>query len=208
MRFLKAFVLAAGLSAAMLAPAMAQPAGGGTVMVVNYQRIIAETDAGRSMTSQLQTISTTIQGELRPEGQSIETEQNAIRTAIGNRSPEQVQGDSAITRRIQALQTRGEAFRQRQITAGRDLEYTQQQAFENFNTQITPLVREIMESRGVAVTIDSSAANLVLPSADATADVIARVNQRVRSISVTRQHAPAQAAAGGAQGGNTNRNNH
>ena len=205
MRFLKAFVLAAGLGAAMISPALAQPSQAASVVVVNYARVLAETDVGRSITSQLTTISNTIQGELRTESTAIETEQNAIRTAVGNRTQDQIRADTAITRRIEALQTRAETFRQRQITAGRDLEFTRETAFENLNTQMTPIVREIMESRGAGVAIDSNAANLVLPSADATPDVIARVNQRIRSLTVTRQRAPAPQAAPAAQ--NNNRNN-
>jgi Skp family chaperone for outer membrane proteins len=194
MRFLKAFILAAGLSAAMSAPALALD-----VMVVNYERVLTETDAGRSLNTQLQGIATSVQNELRPEGQAIDTEQNAIRTAIGNRTPQQIQADSALTRRIEALQTRGEAFRQRQITAGRDLEYTRQQALENFSNQVTPVVRDVMNSRNASVTIDASVANPVAPAADATADVISRVNQRVRNITVTRQRAPAPQQQGGGQ---------
>jgi Skp family chaperone for outer membrane proteins len=204
MRFLKAFALAFAMGAALVStPALAQPSQASGVMVVNYERIIADTDAGRSLTTQLQTIATAMQSELRPEGTAIETEETAIRTAIGNRTPEQIRSDSALSRRIEALQRRAEAFRQRQVTTGRDLEYTRQQAFNGFNEQITPIVRELMESRGVSVALDAGAANLVLPAADATPDVISRVNQRVRTFSVTRRQAPAQAAgAAPAQSGN------
>lgn len=202
MRFLKAFMLAASLGAAALcaAPAaLAQPSQAASVIVVDYDGIVARSDVGRSMTSQLQTIATTIQGELRPEAQAIETEERAIRTAVGDRTAEQVRGDSALARRIEALQRRSETFRQRQVTAARDLEYTRQQTFDDFNERITPIVREIMESRGAGVVISASAVHLAVPSADATDDVVSRLNQRVRTISVTRRTAPTQQSSGASQ---------
>ncbi len=56
MRFLKAFALAFAMGAALVSsPALAQPSQASGVMVVNYERIIADTDAGRSLTTQLQT---------------------------------------------------------------------------------------------------------------------------------------------------------
>ena len=59
-----------------------------------------------------------------------------------------------------------------------------------FNRQITPIVREVMEARGAGIVLDAGAAQLVLPAYNATDEVIERLNQRLRTISVTRQSAP------------------
>jgi Skp family chaperone for outer membrane proteins len=189
MRFFKPFFAAIVLVAAVgVAPAMAQPrTQGASVIVLNYERIIGTADVGRDMTTKLNAIGQQMQAELQPEATAIEQEQQRIQTATRGQTQEQLRNNAQVT----AFAQRYEAFRTRQMSMGRDLEYTRQFTLNDFNQQITPIVREVMEARGAGVVLDASATQLVLPNFDATDDVIQRLNQRLRTMNVARQTAPA-----------------
>ncbi len=194
MRFLKT-ILAAAAFAAVAGPAsvaLAQPSQTASVIVIDYERIIATSDVGRDMTAKLQAIATQMQGEVGPEQTSLEAEQTSIQQATQGMTGEQVQGNAALNTRVQQFAQRLEALRARQIGLARDLEFTRQRTLQDFNTQITPIVQEVMTSRNAGVVIDASVAQLYAPTVNATDDVISRLNQRLRTMNVTRQSAPAQ----------------
>jgi outer membrane protein len=201
MRFITSALAAAVLAVtAGFAPlASAQSSQSASVIVLDYERIVASTDIGRNMASQLQTIGQQIQTELQPEQTALEAEEGRIRQSTQGMTQEQVQANSSLTSQINQFGQRLEAFRARQVTAARDLEYTRQATLADFNTQITPTVRQVMEARGAGIVLDSGAAQLVLPAYNATDDVIARLNQNLRSMTVTRRTAPPPQQQGASQ---------
>ncbi len=194
MRPVKTFVATMALAAVSLVttPAIAQTSQSGTVIVIDSERVVAQSQAGRSMSTQLQAIATQMQGEIQPEQTAVQAEQQRLQTATRNQTPQQIQANTQLSQQIEAFNRRVETLRTRQMTLARDLEHTRGQALQTFNTQITPVLNELLTARGAAVVLDASVASRFTPNVDATADLIARLDQRVRTISVTRQAAPAQ----------------
>lgn len=194
MRPLKALIAALAFACAsvLAAPAFAQTGQAGSVVVVDGERIVSQSTAGRDMSTRLQAIATQMQGELTPEQTALQTEQQRLAGATRNQTQEQVRANTQLTQQIEAFNRRAETFRNRQITMGRDLEHTRNVAIQEFNRQITPILTEVMNSRGASVILDAGMARWHTPSVDATADVLSRLDQRVRTINVTRQAAPAQ----------------
>lgn len=192
---MRSLYAAAAIAAAMLAapvPALAQSsAQTGTVIVMNYERVLETSVAGRDVQAKLRQIAETMQSELQPEQTAVQTEATALQQATQGRSQDQIQRDSSLQSRISAFNTRAEAFRQQQITRGRDLEYTRQQALTALNTQLEPIVREVMNARRAGVVMDRAAVQMVSENLDVTQDIISRLDQRVRTVDVTRQSAPA-----------------
>lgn len=209
MRLFQTLLAAVALASVVgIAPAaLAQRGGGqsGAAIVVDTGRLIQTSDVGRDMTSKLQAIYQQMQGEVAPEAQAIQTEEQAIQTAAHGMTGAQVAANPTLTARINALQQREQTFQNRLESLQRDFQYTQQTTIQSFTTQITPIVREVMEGRGAAVAVSSQAVIAATPTVDATDDVIARLNQRLRTIAVTRQAAPAEqgpaAAAAAPPGG-------
>lgn len=189
MRFFKPIVAAiATLTLFTMAPAA--HAAGASVVALNYENMLASSDVGRDMATKLNQIGQQIQEELRPEAQAIATEQQSIQQAASGMNEQQLRANSALTQRIEALQQRANTYRQREVTAARDLEYTRQMTLSDFNRQITPYVREAMESHGANMVLDAGVTRLVLPGFDITDEVVQRLNQRLRTIDVRRQTAP------------------
>jgi Skp family chaperone for outer membrane proteins len=197
MRFLKYFIAAITMTVAFTAvpEASAQRNRGNSqaasVIVIDYQRIVEASDIGRDMTTKLNQIGQQMQAEIQPDLTSLEAEQQSISQATQGMTPEQVRRNSALNSRVEQFAQRVEQVRTRRTALGRDMEYTRQVTINDFNTQITPIVREVMEARGAGVVLDASSVNLMSPGVLATDDVVQRLNQRLRTINVTRQSAPA-----------------
>jgi len=199
MRFLKHFIVAVAVAAAFtgVAPeAHAQRNRGGgqaaSVIVIDYARIIESSNVGRDMTTKLNQIAQQMAAELAPEGQAIQTEQQSLAQATQGMNADQVRRNTSLSSRIEQFEQRVQQFRARQQALGRDIEYTRQVTINNFNTQITPIVRQVMEARGAGVALDATSVNLMQPNVNATDDVVQRLNQSIQTIEVTRQAAPAQ----------------
>lgn len=189
MRFFKP-IIAAMAMAVFLTAAPAAHAAGASVVVLNYDNMLASSDVGRDLATKLNQIGQQIQEELRPEATAIATEQQSIQQAANGLNEQQLRSNSQLTQRIEALQQRATTFRQREVTAARDLEYTRQMTLADFNRQITPHVREAMEAHGANMVLDAGVTRLVLPGFDITDEVVQRLNQRLRTIDVRRQTAP------------------
>jgi outer membrane protein len=212
-----AALAAVGLVASASGAFAQAPAQAASVMVLNYEQLVATSVAGRDLQTKLQAMATAADGELQPEARAIEQERQRIAQASQGMSEEQIRANSALVGQIQALTTRAETWQQRRVVLGRDLECTRQVAVNAFNEAITPTVRQVMTERGAGVVIDRQAANLVLPDYDATARVLSLIDQSVRTVNVVRtpastcepqqQQAAAPAPAQQQQGNNNRRRN-
>jgi Skp family chaperone for outer membrane proteins len=188
------FAAAALVAAAFVtAPdAHAQRRGSGGVVIVNYQRIAAESALGRDMTTKLQGVVTQIQQEaatLQPEGQAIETERQRLVTATRNMTREQVRAHATHGPALQALETRAQQFQARSQALQGDMECTQALTLRDFDAQVRPLIRTAMEQRSANVVVDSSNALIFQPDADITNTVIQQLdqNQATRVANVSRR---------------------
>ena len=109
-------VCAVAVAAAAIAAtpdAFAQRRGqAASVVVVNYQRVLAESSLGRDLQTKLNGVRTQVQGEaqaLQPEAQSIEQEARRLQQTLRNQSQEQVAGNA----QVQALAQRQNTLQQR-----------------------------------------------------------------------------------------------
>lgn len=196
-------ITAAALAAVAVAatPALAQRNRGGgqstTVIVVSSARVLTETALGRDMAQKLATIRQQIGGEvqaLAPEQQAIEAEQASLQQATRSMTPEQIRSNSTIASRIQALQTRMQAFQTRQQSLQGDFECSRALAVRDFERQVTPIVRQIMEQRGAGVVLDAAQVQVVADGFDITPQVIQQVDATTRTANVAR-HAVSECQA-------------
>ncbi|NWG54537.1 MAG: OmpH family outer membrane protein [Hydrogenophilaceae bacterium] len=176
------------LVALAAAPAHAQS---GAAVIVNTETILTQSLAGRDMAQRLQAIQTQMQGELQPDQTWLQQEGQALAQARQGQTDEQVRANSQLVRRFEEFERRRQAFAQRLATLERDMQYTQLMARQEFNRQLTPIVREVMQARNAQIVVDRSTVLLANEGVDATQDVLRLMDERVRTINVTRQTAPA-----------------
>ena len=193
MRIMSAMCAVAAIAAAIvLTPdASAQRRGQATtVVVVNYQRVLAESALGRDMAAKLAQVRQQVQAEaqsLAPEGQSIEQERQRLATATRSMTAEQVRNSTTYAPQFEALQGRVEQFQRRGAALQGDYECSQALALRDFNQTVSPIVRSTMESRGAGVVLDASNIQFVQPEFDVTTTVIQQLDQANRTMNVTRR---------------------
>jgi Skp family chaperone for outer membrane proteins len=204
MRLLSIVSCAALAAAVLVAPDASAQRGGRnnqatTMVVLNYQRLLAETALGRDMAAKLQQVRAQVGAEaqaLAPEQQSLAQESQRLNALRRNRTDEQVRADAALAPQFQALAQRAQQFEARAQSMRGDLECTQALAVREFDRQASPIIRSVMEQRGAGAVFDTSAILQHLPQFEITNTVIQQLDQNpaTRTANVTR-HALAECQA-------------
>lgn len=185
--FAAAFALAA--FAGPVAGALAQPAGPSAV-VVNLERVFAESLAGKDAQTKLKAIAAQAETEFSPESKAIDAEKTAIGPRFNGMNDQQAADamtkDPALAAKYKALMQRMAAFEQKRNIRQEEIAQTERAAVSQVVTAAVPDVQAAMTAKGAIVSVDASSAVYVDPKADVTADVIARLDQRVKTVTVTK----------------------
>jgi len=172
--------------------------GGGQAtqaVVINYQRVAAESVLGRDLQAKLagmrQQFATEAQA-LAPEQQSLEQEAARLAQTTRTLSQEQIRANAAVQQYAQ----RRQQFDQRAAALRGDMECTQLISLRDFDRQVGPIVNSVMTSRGAGIVIDASNTTSFDPNFDITTTVIQQLdqNQNTRVANVAR-HAAAECQA-------------
>jgi len=172
--------------------------GGGQAtqsVVINYQRVAAESVLGRDLQAKLaglrQQFATEAQS-LQPEQQSLEQEAARLAQTTRTMSQEQIRANAAVQQYAQ----RRQQFDQRAGALRGDMECTQLIALRDFDRQVGPIVNSVMTSRGAGIVIDASNTTSFDPNFDITTTVIQQLdqNQNTRVANVAR-HAASECQA-------------
>ncbi len=169
--------------------ALAQRNNAASVLVVNYQRVVAKSALGRDMSTKLQGVGTQIQQQdqaMQSEGQAIEAEDARLATATRGMTQAQIQANATLRPQVAALQQRVQQFQARRQALRGDFQCSQIIALRDFQAQTTPLIRTVMASRGAGVVVDASSAQVYDPQMDITNAVIQQLDQGARTATVAR----------------------
>lgn len=193
MRHLAVVMMVVGLAVAAPVQEAAAQAAQSQIVVLNTQRLMSDSAAGRSLSQQLGAIQQQVVSELANEERAIREEEARLQQAAAGLTRDQLLSNGTLTSQMAANDRRLQALQQRAAASERDLQYTELVALRDFNAQLGPIVDEVMASRGALFVLSSGA--IVRSSAsgvDITDAVIARLDQRLSNLTVTRQTAPAQ----------------
>lgn len=170
-----------------------------TAVVINYQRVAAESVLGRDMQAKLAALRQQFAGEaqaLAPEQQSLQQERDRLAQASRNMTPQQIQNSSTLAPQFQQYQQRAQQFEGRANALRGDMECSQLIALRDFDRLVSPIVRSVMETRGAGIVVDSSNVTVSSPDFDITNTVIQQLdqNQNTRVANVAR-HAVSECQA-------------
>lgn len=179
MRKLILSVAAAG-TLAMAGSANAQSA---TVLTVDTDRILAECTACRAASTQLQSQITsarqraqTLEGQLRTEAQTLETQVKAL----NGRQP-----DAALQQKITAFQTKQTQARTELGNRERQIESIPAHVQQQIGTRVVQISEQVRARRQASVVMSKGSLIAVDPRSDVTGEVLAALNQQMPSVSVT-----------------------
>jgi len=181
---MKTYLAAAMIAvSALAAPAMAQRAPAAVVVVVDTDRIYRDCNACRTAQTQLQSQVTalrtrqqTLETQLRPEGQAIQTAVNAL----AGKQP-----DAALTNRVKAFQQRQETANQELARGQQNIQSIQANVLRQINEKLQPAINQVMTQKGANLAVDVDATLAHGTAVNATNEVLAALNATLPSVSVT-----------------------
>ncbi|MCF8879117.1 OmpH family outer membrane protein [Hyphobacterium sp. SN044] len=171
---------------AMAAPANAQT----NVLIMNEERIVAESQVGQHIATRMQAIRAEMDGELQALLTPIQEESDRLNAETASLTPEAIQARPDLMQRIQALNAQAqqaEALRQR---LAQELQATQRQAMRPVLEALQAVLQEVVAERGAQILIDRSAVVYADPAIDVSDSVIERLNQRLPTTAVNRVRLP------------------
>ena len=137
--------------------------------------VAARTQLQSQMTA-LQTRQKTLADQLRPDQTSLETAVNALNGK---------QPDAALQARIKAYQDKERAANTELQTGQQRLQSTQANVLRQVNERLNPIINQAMTARGANIAVDVDATLAHSQTVNITADVLARLNSALPSVSVT-----------------------
>lgn len=187
------------LGACMLAvlPAMAVTApvasAQGTVVIVYDQaKVMRDSKAGKDIVAKLKAMGESTKTQLKPEGDSLDTERKALEARTANMTEQAVLADATLRGQLEGFGRKANTYAQKVQKSGQELSLTERKAWADFFTALEPVLKEVMAEKGASIMLDASNAVLVNPSADVSALVISKLDARTPTISVVRQSLPTQ----------------
>lgn len=189
---LKAATAALAL-AVMAAPTLAQTLSPAVIVIVDMDRIINDSAAGKAAGTEIQGRVANLQNRASALQSQLRTEADAIQQGQANNS---LAGA--------ALETRARAFGEKQQQAQQELggmeneiQRSRQYVIQQVTDAANPIITQIMRERGASIALAEGATLQHSASIDVTNDVIARINTSLPRVSTTPpapQAAPAAAA--------------
>jgi outer membrane protein len=184
----------AALALTIPAIAQAQQLPPAVVGVVDTDRIMRECTVCAAANTQLQAQLTQLQQRAEALRTPIQTEGQAIETAL-RALPQGQQPDAALSQRITAFQGQQQSAQQeigtRQQQVERNVAFVRQQ----IGQRIEPAIQQVMQQRGATIAVDAGATLAISPTVDITPAVLAVVNQNTTPLNVNApppQQQPAQ----------------
>ena len=178
--------------AAQAAQAAARPSNPGPVIpgvcVLDEQRAIAQSAAGRAYSARMQQLTQQAEAELRPQQTSL---QNDVNTFQGQRAtlPQDQQQS-----RAQALNTRAENLNRTANQRQRELAATQERQLGRIINEMQPIVSQVYVARGCGIMLARGGVVYSNPAMEVTDQVIQQLNARMPTITFERERLPATPA--------------
>lgn len=178
-----------GTATALPTVALAQAAAPqSAIIIVDMDRVGAESAAGKSGASQLKTKADSVQARAKALADQLRGEEETLVKArqANSMAPE------AFQAKVKDLQTKQNNARTE--LGNREQEFTRSQTYvrqQIFNA-VGPIIQTVMRERGAQVVLARDAALAVNPALDVTAEVIRRLDAALPRVNV---NPPAQAPA-------------
>jgi outer membrane protein len=179
----------AALSIALPGVAQAQRSPGAVIVVVDTDRIFRECTACRAAQTQLQGLVTSARTRAQQLGQPLQTEAQSIEqagAALRNQTgAARAAAESALNNRVQQFQTRQGTAQQEIQRLEQNIQSTQANVLRQINAGLDPIYTQVMTAHGANIALDTNATLARAGSLDVTNEVLAALNQKLPSVSVT-----------------------
>ncbi|GGE35962.1 hypothetical protein GCM10011367_07960 [Marinicauda pacifica] len=174
------------LASLALAGGLAGAASAQNVLVMNEQRILAESAVGQHIATRVEQIGNEIAAELTPIREQIQSESEALNTETSSLTEDAIQQRPDLAQRFQALQVEAQRFEQTRQVRQRELQVTQRRAMVPVMEALEEILQEIVNERGADILIDRANLVFATEAVDISDAAIQRLNSRMTTTPVNR----------------------
>jgi len=158
--------------------AVAQSLPAAKVAVVDYQRVLKDSDAGRDIHRQIDAYRKTLQEKIKREEDKLREAEDELKRQRGTLKPDDFdKRRRQFEEKVIALQRQAQDWM-------RTLEQSYQESMSRLHEPLLPLVREMTQQRGYNIVVDNSKVLVVANERDLTDEVIQQLNKKVPKIQV------------------------
>ena len=188
-KYISRVFLTAVASMVLTGTAMAQS----TILVIDQQRIMRESEVGKHINRQLESIAKTMQSELKATAQPYTSERERLISELNAVGEAGLQSRPDLQKKALDLRVKGQKAQTEQAYKQRELQITEAKALDKMNNKLADILKAVVAERQADVVIERSVV-IYGDGADVTDTVISRLNSQLRTVSVTRERLPRTAA--------------
>lgn len=179
--------VAALLLAMTSAPAVAQTLSPPVIVIVDLDRVVNESAAGKTAATEIQGRISGLQARAGTLQTQLKTDADAIQAGQANKTL----AGPALEQRAQAFGQKQRAAEQEIQRLEQDVQRSRQFVIKQINDAAQPIITQVMRERGASIALAEAATLQHSASLDVTSDVISRVNTALPRVSTTPPAAPA-----------------
>ena len=153
------------------------------VAVVDYQRLLKQSAAGRDVHRQIDSYRKSFQAEVKREEEALRNVEEKLKRERDSLSASEFQ------KRKRDFEERVIALQRRAQDSMRALDRSFQESMNKLHTRVLPLVEDISNKQGYNVVVDRSKVVIVLKTRDLTDEVIAVLNKKIPKLKVPKPKA-------------------
>jgi outer membrane protein len=184
------FAADAPAAAAAPAPAPALQAPPPTLIVIDFERILQESKAGKSVSEQLQQRAGSFQKGFQQQEADLNTAQQELMRQ------QSILAQDAFSAKARDLQRRSDELREKEAKANAALQQSNREAIVRIQQTIKPILEDIMKERGANVVLNRGAVSLISDDRfDVTDEALKRLDVKLPTMTVTVAEPAAPAAA-------------
>lgn len=180
-----AIALALGIAAA---PAAAQQLSPPVIVIVDMDRIVNESAAGKTAATEIQGKITGLQTRAQTLSTQLKADEDQIRAGQANKTL----AGPALEARVKAYGDKQQAAQQELARLEQDIGRSRQFVIKQITDAANPIITQVMRTRGASIALAEGATLQHSASLDVTNDVIAQLNTSLPRVSTTPPAAPAQ----------------
>jgi outer membrane protein len=180
--------LALGTATALPTAAFAQAAAAQTsIIVVDMDRVGADSAAGKSGQTQLKSKLDSLQARGKTLADQLRSEEETLLKA----RQANTMAPDAFQAKVKELQTKQNSARTELGNRENELQRSQAYVRQQIFNAVGPIVQAVMRERGASIVLAREAALAVSPTLDVTAEVIRRLDAALPRVNATAPAAPA-----------------
>ena len=161
-----------------------------TVLVVDQARVIRESDVGKHIKRQLQSIGKQMGVEIETAHSPLTSERDRLVGELKGMDMAALKSRPDLQKRAASLKQKVEKSQMEGAYKQKELQVTEQKALQKVNAKLTKILEAIVKERNADVLLDRSLVIYTGKSVDITSTVISRLNSQMRTVSVIRERLP------------------